>query len=566
MKRLCVLALLFALACSNVSNRPVDALTDLGTDLNDAGIDLGTDLVDAGTDLNDAGTDLNDAGIDLGTDLNDAGTDLNDAGTDLDDAGTDLGTDIEALGTDIDVQVCPQCLPPEPLWARSVGGVFADLALAVATSPDGSVTVGGHTASPKIHVDGIYQATTGVDSKRKVFVTHLSPDGDPQWTRIFGGPGDDRLRAVAADSTGHIIVGGLTIQSAMFAFGDKVFQPAGKMDAYFARLTPGGQLVFANLFGQDKDEVILAVAPDYDNNVLIGGYFSSPSVDLGSGPVYNTQDAEQYDIMVAKTKPDGTVLWTRAFGGYGFDYIHSVGADLAGNIYLTGGTSVYGMTIGDFELQSAGDVDIWIAKLSPDGEPLWANVYGGENHDASHALAVSPEGDIYVTGSAQSQMVNFGGDNIYHVGSQEHHDIFLLKLDTDGNHVWSSGYGGPDWDLAKSVTLGPDDTLFITGAFNSPSLSLGGEPLTGPGPGGQKVQALAAAFTTDGDPLWALSFGSPDDDIGYWASANASGALSVAGTFNGTADGEPLPTGTMDAGTGPLPTLGGRDSFVVRLY
>ena len=567
MRTIWLIATIWMLGCSGADNDPVDAGEDLDTD-------LGTDLsqVDSGADLgSDAGTDLGldlmtDTGTDMGTDLQvDAGFDL---GFDLGfDTTTDLETDLqEDAGFDVDVQVCTNCQLPEPLWAVSVGGAFADLALAVATSPDGSVTLGGHTGSPKLHVDGIYQATTGVESKRKVFVTHQSAEGDPVWTRIFGGPGDDRLRAVASDSTGHILIGGLTIQSPLFAFGDTVFQPNAKMDGYFARLTPGGQVVFANLFGEEKDEVVLAVAADYDNNVLVGGYFSSPSVNLGSGPVQNTQDIEQYDLLVAKTGPEGEVYWTRAWGGYGFDYIHSIAADLDGNIYITGGTSVYGLTIGNQVLQSHGDRDIWVAKLSPTGEPQWAHIFGGENHDASHALAVSPAGDVYVTGSLQSEMVNFGGSNIYHVGSKEHHDIFLIKLDTNGNHVWSQGFGGPDWDLAKSVTLGPDETVFITGAFNSPTLSLGGDPLTGPGPGGRKVEALAAAFSPDGQHLWSYAFGGPDDDMGYWVSANAGGALSIGGTFNGTSDGEPPPEGTMDAGTGPLAVTGGRDSFAVRLY
>ncbi len=555
---LLAVALWLPAACSSAGSMPSDSGLDLPADTrSDSGTNLPFDAREDGE------TDLQfDGGSDGGTDLG------SDGGTDLGlDGGTDPGLD---GGTDhIDGEICQQCEPPSPLWAHSIGGEMADMALAMATASDGAVVVGGHTGSAEFHVDDVFQVSTGVEAKRKVFVSRFAPDGQPQWTNIYGGPGDDRLRAAAFDSKGAAIIAGLTIaepEDDHFAFDETSHQLFGGLDAYYAKISEEGEVLFSNVFGGEGDELLLAAAADYEDNVLVGGSFSSTFVDLGSGPVQNSQDTAQHDVLVARLTPAGDPIWTRAFGGPGADYVHSIAADDAGNVYVTGGISVYGMTVGAEELTSAGERDIWVAKLDPAGEPLWARSFGGKKHDAAHALAVSPAGDVYVTGSLQSEMVNFGGENIYHVGSVESHDIFLIKLDTDGNHVWSHGFGGVEWDLAKSVTLGPDETVYITGALFSPALSLGGEELTGAGPGNNEVDALAAAYDSDGQHLWSYTFGGPDNDFGYWISAAPSGALALGGTFNGTSDGDPLPAGTIDPGGGPLVPIGGRDSFVVRFY
>jgi len=456
-----------------------------------------------------------------------------------------------------------ECIPPEPLWAIALGGEMADVAISLAVDPSGAVYAGGHTNSTTIQVAGEIQAQIPADDIRQVFISRLLPDGVPDWTRALGGEGDDRLRAVAPRAAGGVLAAGFT-GSTNLMIGEKQFSGAGKFDAWAASLADDGKIDWAISFGGDKDEVLLSIEEDGEGNVFLGGYFASASVQVGELTLTNTLDKEQYDLMVIKLDPQGTPIWARVLGGTGFDYVHSLAADADGSIYFLGSLSGAGMTFGEDKIASAGARDVLVGSYSADGTPRWIRRFGGSLHDAGHALAVSPAGDVYITGSLQSPVMSFGGDPIEHVGAHELHDIFLARLTSGGDHVWSHGFGGVDWDLAKCVALGQDGELYMVGSFMSPVIKLGGEALVGGGPAGNKSEVFVAAYDLDGSHRWSQAMGSPDHDVAYWVATGGPGVVAVAGTFNSTDDDEPT-IDTIDLGTGPLPTYQGRDAFVARL-
>lgn len=493
-------------------------------------------------------TDVPDLPDDLPGDLDSEELEIDD--TDLD--GSD-GSD--ACGED--------CLPPDPLWAVSLGGEMADVALSLAVGPDGSIYAGGHTNSKTFHVAGEVQAKVAPDDIRQVFVSRLLPDGEPDWTRPLGGEADDRLRGVAPRAAGGVLAAGFT-GSTSIVLGEHQFTGAGKFDAWAAALADDGQVDWALSFGGDKDEILLSIAEDGDGNVFLGGYFSSATVSVGDLTLTNTLDKEQYDLLVIKLDAGGTPVWARELGSTGFDYVHSLAADTAGNVYFLGALSGAGMVFGEEPLSTVGERDVLVGSFAADGAPRWVRRFGGGKHDAGHALTVSPDGDVYITGSLQSAVVDFGGGNIEHIGPLDKHDIFLARLTADGEHVWSHGFGGVDWDLSKCLKLGGDGSLYMVGSFFSPLLKLGGEPLTGGGPAANKAEVFVAAYGLDGSHRWSQAMGGPDNDVAYWVAAGG-GVLAFTGTFNGTSDGDPPAAGSMDPGTGPLPVYKGRDSFVVRL-
>ncbi len=497
--------------------------------------------------------------------------DLPDLQGDLQDLRVDLGTVLDLTGFDeleisVDLadhgEVCGhECLAPDPVWAISLGGEKLDHLLSLATTTDGTVYVGGKTTSEFFWVDEELQGKNSPGEPGQIFVSRILASGEGDWTRLLGGSGDDRLRGLGARANGGVLAAGLSLSETLL-LGTAQFTNQGHFDAYAVALADDGQVDWALAFGGEKDEILLSIAEDDEGNALLGGYFSSQSVAIGELTVENTLDQEQYDLLIVKVSPVGTPLWARLLGSTGFDYVHSLEADAAGNVYFLGGISGSGMVAGSQTLATVGERDILTGKFSPDGTLLWVKRFGGTFHDAGHALAVSAMGDLYITGSLQSPVVDFGGAPIEHVGSEETHDIFLVRLDTDGNHVWSRGFGGVDWDLSKCLALDGEDGLYMVGAFNSPAVSLGGDYLTGAGPGASGVESFVAHYGLEGNHRWSKAYGGADDDLAYWVGVGG-GTVAFAGTFNGQIEGQPI--GTMDPGTGPLPVYGGRDSFVVRL-
>src|SRR6056297_3467065 len=96
------------------------------------------------------------------------------------------------------------------------------------------------------------------------------------------------------------------------------------------------------------------------------------------------------------------------------------------------------MTVGSTTLTAVGDRDIFMIKLDPDGNPVWAQSLGGTSRDQGYSIAVDASGSSYTTGYFQGTMT-VGSTTLTSAGSD---DIFMIKLDPDGHPVWAQSFGG----------------------------------------------------------------------------------------------------------------------------
>ena len=104
-----------------------------------------------------------------------------------------------------------------------------------------------------------------------------------------------------------------------------------------------------------------------------------------------------YDIFVAKLGPNGNWLWAVKAGGIDYDYGYSIAVDGAGNAYVTGEFR-YTSTFGSHTLTASGYSDLFVAKLNPSGTWLWAVRAGGGSYDEGYGIAVDGAGNAWVTG------------------------------------------------------------------------------------------------------------------------------------------------------------------------
>ncbi|WP_437618013.1 hypothetical protein [Sorangium sp. So ce1151] len=140
-------------------------------------------------------------------------------------------------------------------------------------------------------------------------------------------------------------------------------------------------------------------------------------------------------------------LWSTGLGGAGDQAAYAVATDAAGNLYVTGwfeGTVDFGAG----PLVSAGNGDVFVLKLDPAGHAIWSRRFGSSPYRESGThIALDASGNILVGGSYSGARfdgppsVDFGGgplpwDN-YGFSSSA---VFLVKLDPDGNHLWSHGH------------------------------------------------------------------------------------------------------------------------------
>jgi len=201
----------------------------------------------------------------------------------------------------------------------------------------------------------------------------------------------------------------------------------------FGTQTRAQSHLWSQRFGDTDRDAIEGVAVDAAANIIIVGHFAG-NVDFGGGALTS---AGLYDIILASYDENGTHNWSQRFGDTVNDEGFAVAVDSEANIAITGyfrGS----VDFGGGAVVSDESEDIFVAKFDIAGNYLWSFGYqGGSNSDEGQDIAFDPDGNVLVTDDF-GDTVNFGGGPLTAGGFN---DIFLLKFDADGNHVWSYAFG-----------------------------------------------------------------------------------------------------------------------------
>jgi Beta-propeller repeat len=315
----------------------------------------------------------------------------------------------------------------------------------------------------------------------------------------------------------------------------------GSSSVFMPASIHGASSGFALSFGGSGVDQSHAIAKDTTGNVYVAGGFQG-TVDFGAGPLTS---AGGTDIFLLKLDANGTPLWSRRFGGAGDDVGYGVAVDGSGNAYLTG--SFQGaVNFGSGLLASAGGADAFVLKVDTAGNTLWSRSFGAAGDDVGNGVAVDGAGNAYLTGSFHGA-VDFGTGALASAGGS---DVFVVKLDSNGNTLWSRRFGGSADGVGNGVALDGSGNPYLTGSFHG-AVDLGSGPLASAG--GADIFALK--LDTTGATVWSRAFGGPSDDLGSSVAVDGSGNAYLTGSFQGA----------VDFGAGPLTSAGGTDIFLLKL-
>lgn len=360
----------------------------------------------------------------------------------------------------------------DPLWASSFGGDGEEYGMSVETDLNNNVFLAGYFNSTEI-IAGTDTLTT--NGSYDPFIIKFDPSGNVIWTTSVGGNDYDFFNEIAFHQSGHLYVTG-TFKSPTLIFGSDTLINSGGYDFFVAKYDTLGNVIWARSSGDIDNDQTYTVSCDAQGNVFVGGRFNSPSLAIGSSVLTN-QGAN--DLFLVKYSPDGNVLWAQSAGNSSSDGIERIFADPAGNVYATGPFYSSSIDIGAYTLTNhSTSSDYFIFKTDPDGNVLWARSEGGDDYDAGCSIASNTGGKIFVTGNFLSLQLILGTDTLSSNGS---HDSFVLQYDTSGNLEWVRSFGSISWDNAYDIATDPDGNIFITGWFNSPTLTFGSTVLTSNG-------------------------------------------------------------------------------------
>ncbi|KAF5032738.1 hypothetical protein DSECCO2_614070 [anaerobic digester metagenome] len=242
--------------------------------------------------------------------------------------------------------------------------------------------------------------------------------------------------------------------------------------------------------------------------------------------------------------------WVNTIGGSRGDAVYDIETDNDGNVLITGkfqDTVDFDPSTGVFNLMANGTGDeIFVAKYDSNGAFIWAKAFGGSNYDTGYDLIVTDDNDVLIVGTFMLTVDFDPGLAVANLTSKGNVDIFILKLNENGDFEFVRQVGGMGIDVGSKMILDQNGNILITGYFayvadfdpGSGVLSLVPD---GPDPFLLKLDSL-------GNFIWVKHFTGPDTDKGIDIAVDAQNNIYFAGEFADSID--------LDPGAGTVIAVG----------
>lgn len=421
----------------------------------------------------------------------------------------------------------------------------------VAFDCEGNLYVAGGTRS-----DDFPHTLGGPAGNVDVFVAKYDAAGTLVWAQRFGSPNYDRAYALELDASGDLVVAGragdgfpTTVGALQESFGGDMDPAAlyGAEDGFVAKLTPDGEIVWATYFGSAGRDFIRDVAIDGSGDVYVAASQVTrdhPHITAGS---FDGTRANM-DCVAARLSGDGgSVVWAGYLGGGGDDCPEpSIRVDPATErAVMVIGTDAGDLpdTPGALQSSPAGNYDVFVAAIAPDGGSLDFGTYvGGSDGDGleTHNLALTPDGRVvlgFVTLSmdlpttAGAFQPAYGGTGGGGTGQNTNYpgDGWVGILSADGTTLEHATYlGGTLGDAVEGITVADDGRVYVSGGTFSADFPTAGTPYQDAAAG--NLEAFVGILSADLGELEAASFvGGSNWDVTRAVAIGPSGQLAATG-------------------------------------
>ncbi|OYU97495.1 MAG: hypothetical protein CFE21_04165 [Bacteroidetes bacterium B1(2017)] len=413
-------------------------------------------------------------------------------------------------------------------WSTYFGGSVVDIGYGVVSDKSNSVYITGITTSSTSFAS-MGAYQFNYAGAYDAFLAKFSSNGAMLWTTYFGGSADERVTDILLDNSGNIVISGYTSSTSGISNGIAL-QPAlaGLRDGFVAKFTPAGANVWATYYGFSGDEYFYGLAVDKDNDIYLCGKSNSTN-NLSSG-VQQATNAGAYDVLIMKMSSLGAHVLSTYFGGTLNDEAMSISIDKNKNFYICGEvTSTSGIaTSGAYQATLGGQMDGFIARFDSTFNLKFATYFGGTLNDYCADLALDVEGKLVIAGYTYSTT------NIATTGSYQAtfggsaNDGFILRMDTLGAPLWATYAGGNGLDYVYGLVTDANSNIYITGSTSSTT------NISTPGSyqetfGGASQDASLLKFNKSGSKVWGTYIGGTGGDLGFGLSSDGANAIYLIG-------------------------------------
>lgn len=380
-----------------------------------------------------------------------------------------------------------------------------------------------------------------------IFYNVNSQDVLHDWSLTVGGTGADDSRSVAVGPNGEVVSTGYFSGVVDFDPGAGVtnLTSTGGWDIYIQKLDANGNLIWAKKIGGSDDDSGNSIVTDALGNVYVSGQFKGTvDFDPGTG-VLNKTSAGGDDVFQIKLDPNGNLVWANTYGGTSQDIGLSIKIDNNGNICTSGkfvnvvdfdpgaGVLNLGSSSGSFS-----SLNTYLQKLDANGSLIWAKSIKSRVNSINN-LAVDGSGNFITTGFFSGTVDFDPNAGVEYRSSVSSFDIYVLKLDMNGNFLWANTAGGTWQDQGMSVATDASGNVFVTGRFAGTVDFDPSSAVFNVVPANLSDQNYIQKFDANGTFVWVKVLEGTHQNNPYDITIAPNGDLLSTGYYQGTVDLDP---------------------------
>ena len=332
----------------------------------------------------------------------------------------------------------------------TLGGTKNESGQSVVNTPDGGYAVLGYTQS--MDLDVFNKTNNSYD----YWLIKFDEFGNQEWQKVYGGSDDDRGREIiVTNDGGYAIIGSSKSQD-----GD-VSSNSGFNDFWVLKISNSGNLIWEKSFGYSGSDNGFSIIQTHDNGYLISGVIDVTSSDGQGNNRLSLNRHAGGDYWVIKINSVGILQWSRYFGGTFTDTSYALSETQTGNFIIVGSSDSDDIDINN----NKGTYDFWVLKISSSGDLIWEKSFGGSEIDEARDITITENGDFLIVGDSRS----VDTDVLYNNGAA---DIWIIKINSDGELIWERTYGGTSFDGVQSIQKTMNNDYIVAGNSRSSDVNL----------------------------------------------------------------------------------------------
>lgn len=383
-------------------------------------------------------------------------------------------------------------------WQKTLGGSNSELAKGSITTSDGGYIVVGLTRSNDGDVSGFHGG-----NEDDIWVTKLNSVGQLVWQKALGGSSYEGLPVITATTDGGYVVAATTNSND----GDVTGNHNGN-GIWIVKLDGNGNLLWQKSHGSSGGETADAITATADGGVVVVGQTASKDG-------YFISDCTGTLVAILfKLDNQGNLVWQKSLGCapkfYAIQETPDRSLIVAGSIKR-----------GDLSAPT-GTYDIWVVKLTDQGNPIWQKAYGGDKSEYASSIRVTADGGYVLVGSTEANDPHIPDSHF------DQSNIVVIRLSTSGDLIWQKILGGSSVDYGRDIIVTPDKGYLVIGDTQSGQLYLSTGGDVSDNHGGDDI--WVAKLTESGNLIWQKTFGGSTNDEPVGIMASPDGDYGLAGT------------------------------------